>query len=94
MHKYTYKYRGEVEIPPLSIVDDLLCISECGFKTTMSHAYLTLKTDKRNFSFDKKKVYNTTKRKLDLLDPVDLQNLKKATSRYLRQPVNRVARKN
>jgi hypothetical protein len=26
--KYKYIYRGEVEIPPLSLVDDLLCISE------------------------------------------------------------------
>ena len=42
MDKYIYKYRGEVEIPPLSMVDDVLCISECGFKTTMSNAYLTL----------------------------------------------------
>ena len=29
-NKHTYVYRGEVEIPPLSMVDDLLGISECG----------------------------------------------------------------
>ena len=50
-HKYTYKYRGEVEIPPLSMVDDLLCISECGFKTTMANAYLKLKTDVKKLQF-------------------------------------------
>ena len=33
--KYTYKYRGEVEIPPLSMVDGILCISECGYQTKM-----------------------------------------------------------
>jgi hypothetical protein len=30
--KYTYLYKGEVEIPPLSMVDDVVCISKCGFK--------------------------------------------------------------
>ena len=38
--KYTYKYRGEVEIPPLSIVDDILCISECGIQTKMMNAFI------------------------------------------------------
>ena len=42
--KYTYMYRGEVEIPPLSMVDDVLAISECGFKTSMVRGYLKLKT--------------------------------------------------
>ena len=30
--KYTYKYKGEVDIPPLSMLDDLISISECGHK--------------------------------------------------------------
>ena len=30
-NKSTYLYRGEVEFPPLSMVDDLLCVTECGF---------------------------------------------------------------
>ena len=55
MSKYTYKYRGEVEIPPLSMVDDVLCVSECGYKTTMSNAYLTLKTDIKKLQFGAKK---------------------------------------
>ena len=33
--KYTYSYKGEVDIPPLGMVDDLLCISECGHRTAM-----------------------------------------------------------
>ena len=44
-------YRGEVEIPPLSMIDDLLAVSECGFKTTMSNAYLALKTDIKKLQF-------------------------------------------
>ena len=55
---YTYMYRGEVEIPPLSMVDDVLCISECGFKTTMSHAYISFKTDSKKLQFGAKKCKN------------------------------------
>ena len=55
MNKYTYMYRDEVEIPPLSMVDDLLSVSECGFKTTMSNAFLTLKTDTKKLQFGAKK---------------------------------------
>ena len=29
--KYTYKYKGEVDIPPLAMVDDLISVSECGY---------------------------------------------------------------
>ena len=49
--EHTYMYRGEVEIPPLSMVDDVLCVSECGFKTTMSHAFISLKTDSKKLQF-------------------------------------------
>ena len=49
--KYTYMYRGEVEIPPLSMVDDVLCVSECGFKTSMMHAFISLKTDSKKLQF-------------------------------------------
>ena len=31
-NKYTYLYRGEVEIPPLSMVDDLLCVFNVGLE--------------------------------------------------------------
>ena len=50
-NKYTYMYRGEVEIPPLSMVDDLLCVSECGYKTTMANAFINLKTDSKKIQF-------------------------------------------
>ena len=53
--KYTYMYRGEVEIPPLSMVDDLLSVTECGFKTSMAHAYLTFKTDSKKLQFGSQK---------------------------------------
>ena len=49
--KYTYMYRGMVEIPPRSMVDDVLCVSECGFRTSMAHAYISVKTDCKKLQF-------------------------------------------
>jgi hypothetical protein len=54
-NKYTYMYRGEVEIPPLSMVDDVLCVSECGYQTSMTHAYITAKTDSKKLQFGAQK---------------------------------------
>ena len=51
MDKYTYKYKGEVVIPPLSMLDDLLCISECGHKTAMAHSYIRFKSDSKKLQF-------------------------------------------
>lgn len=46
--KYLYKYKGKVEIPPLAMVDDLICISNCGSETVKLNAYINYKiTSKR-----------------------------------------------
>lgn len=44
-------YKGEVEIPPLGMVDDLLCVSECGVKTTMLNSYINFKTNSKKLQF-------------------------------------------
>ena len=49
--KHTYLYRGEVPIPPLSMIDDMLCVTECGFKTTSANAFITYKTDSKKLQF-------------------------------------------
>ena len=49
--KYTYLYKGEVEIPPLGMVDDLICISECGYKTTMLNSFIKFKTNEKKLQF-------------------------------------------
>ena len=48
---FTYTYRGEVEIPPLSMMDDVLTISECGTKTSMVHGFMKMKTDSKKLQF-------------------------------------------
>ena len=53
--KYTYMYKGLVEIPPLSMIDDLLCISECGYKTTMLNSFIRFKTNEKKLQFGKDK---------------------------------------
>ena len=53
--RHTYLYRGEVEIPPLSMVDDLLCVSECGYKTKTANAFLAFKTDSKKLQFGAQK---------------------------------------
>ena len=49
--KYVYKYKGDVDIPPLSMLDDLICISECGHKTAMAHSYIKFKTSSKKLQF-------------------------------------------
>ena len=53
--KYLYKYKGKVEIPPLGMVDDLICISECGHKTAMMNSYMNFKTRSKKLQFGTEK---------------------------------------
>ena len=50
-HTYTYSYKDEVEIPPLEMVDDLLCFLECGFQTAMMISYMNFKTNNKKLQF-------------------------------------------
>ena len=50
-HKYTYMYKNEVEIPPLSMVDDVVCISECGYQTSMMNSYMNFQTNSKKLQF-------------------------------------------
>ena len=53
--EYVYKYRNKISVPSLTMVDDILTISDCGLKSVESNAFvnskiemkkLTLNTDK------------------------------------------------
>ena len=54
-NKYLYSYKGKVDIPPLGMVDDLICVSECGYQTTMIHTYMKFKTDSKKLQFGSEK---------------------------------------
>ena len=44
-----------MDIPPLGMVDDLICVSECGYQTSMIHSYIKFKTDSKKLQFGAKK---------------------------------------
>ena len=44
-----------MDIPPLGMVDDLICVSECGHKTAMAHSYIKFKTDTKKLLFRRDK---------------------------------------
>ena len=42
-NKYLYKYRGNISIPPLAMMDDICAISTCGVEAVKSNAFLNHK---------------------------------------------------
>ena len=50
-HKYTYLYKDEVEIPPLTMVDDVILVAECGYKSAMANSYMQSKTNSKKLQF-------------------------------------------
>ena len=53
--KYLFKYKGLVDIPPLGMVDDLICISECGTKAVMMNSYINFKAKSKKLQFGTEK---------------------------------------
>ena len=43
--KHLYYYKDEVPVPILTMVDDAIAITECGYEATMMNAYLNTKTN-------------------------------------------------
>ena len=46
--KYVYMFRERIPIPSLTMVDDVLTISECGLKSVESNAYVNAKIEMKN----------------------------------------------
>ena len=55
-NKYLFYYREAVPVPPLSMVDDLLCVSNCGVKSLLMNSSSTPKAVSRSFSLVLKSV--------------------------------------
>ena len=49
--KHLFYYKDTVPIGPLGMVDDLLTISECGYKTNLVNQYINLKTATKRLQF-------------------------------------------
>ena len=53
MHLYAYK--GEVDVPSLAMVDDLLIVTECGYKAT--NTFVNNKTNLKKLQFGTEKCH-------------------------------------
>ena len=50
-NKHLYFYKGEVGVPPLAMVDDLVSITECGIKSVSANAFINAKTNSKKLQF-------------------------------------------
>ena len=48
---FMYKFMGEVPIPILGQVDDIIGVTEAGFKSNQLNAYINVKTSDKEFQF-------------------------------------------
>ena len=55
--KLLYYYKGEVGVPPLAMVDDLVCISTCGVNSVKMNAFIQTKTNIKKLQFGLKKCH-------------------------------------
>ena len=49
--KHLYYFKNLVPIPPLGMVDDLLTISDCGYKTKLMNEFINFKTGTKRLQF-------------------------------------------
>ena len=57
---YMYKYMGEVPIPILGMVDDLIGIAEAGYKTHLLNVFINVKTADKDLQFGAEKCKTMT----------------------------------
>ena len=55
--KNLYYYKGKVGIPPLTIIDDLICVSKCGIKSVLMNAFINAKTNMKKLQFVESKCH-------------------------------------
>ena len=49
--KYLFNYRRQVKVPPLSMIDDVIAVSDCGSSTVEVLAYLNTKTNIKKLQY-------------------------------------------
>merc|ERR1712105_71112 len=57
-----YLYKNCVNIPPLSFVDDLFAIAECGIDSVVTNSFMNAKIDQKNLTFGIDKDKNSAKK--------------------------------
>ena len=56
-NKYLYYYRDIVPVPPLSMIDDLLCISNCGINSILMNSFINTKSSVKKLQFGVEKCH-------------------------------------
>ena len=54
---HLYYYKDKVPVPILTMVDDALAVTECGYKTDAMNAYLNTKTNMKKLQYGVKKCF-------------------------------------
>ena len=54
---HLYMYKGDIGIPPLGFIDDILDISECGVQSVIDNAYVNAHIEMNKLQFNKKKCH-------------------------------------
>ena len=69
--KFLYSYKGEVKVPALAMVDDLLIVSECGYKASMVNSFINTKTNLKKLQFGTNKCHkmHVGKQKIEEICP-------------------------
>ena len=55
--KLLYKYKDDLGVPPLGMVDDVLAISKCGVDSVIMNAFLNQKTSIKKLQFGPEKCH-------------------------------------
>ena len=55
--KHLYLYKEKVKVPMLAMVDDILVISECGYKSSMVNSFINTKTNLKKMQFGVEKCF-------------------------------------
>ena len=85
--KYIYSYKGLVDIPPLGMVDDLVCVSTCGHRAAMMNGFLIYyilnqKEDSMMYKFLKYQLENSSKKDWVTAIKQDLKELKMENTNF------------
>ena len=55
--KNLYTYKGKVGVPPLAMVDDLVCPAVCGTDSVLVNSFINAKTNVKKLQFGVKKCH-------------------------------------
>ena len=55
--KHLYTYKDGVQVPALAMVDDVLIVTECGYKSTMANAFINTKSNMKKLQYGTNKCH-------------------------------------